>query len=278
MSGADREMTKIAAGTFEALLTADQAVAFRADGHTLVRGILSGDEAARNRAAIRDAAMRFNSENRPLAERDTYGKAFLQVMNLWRRDEQVRQFVLDERLARIAARLLGVDRVRLYHDQALIKEPGGGKTPWHQDQYYWPLDTDRTVTMWMPLVDIDEEMGMLTFASGSHWSGPASSLEISDASEEFYEAYVRDHGFPVVRADRMKAGDATFHLGWTIHSAGPNRSAAKDREVMTVIYYADGATVTEPVNPHQAADLEAWLGGRRPGELADSELNPVINR
>ena len=36
--------------------------------------------------------------------------------------------------------------VRLYHDQALFKEAGGGITPWHQDQHYWPLDTDRTIT------------------------------------------------------------------------------------------------------------------------------------
>ena len=58
-----------------------------------------------------------------------------------------------------AAHLLGVDGVRLSHDQALFKEPGGGRTPWHQDQCYWPLDTDKTITMWMPLVDVPGEVG-----------------------------------------------------------------------------------------------------------------------
>ena len=58
------------------------------------------------------------------------------------------------RFAEVAARLLGVEGVRLYHDQGLFKEPGGGPTPWHQDGYYWPLDTERTITLWMPLVDV----------------------------------------------------------------------------------------------------------------------------
>ena len=59
------------------------------------------------------------------------------------RASRSRSFVLARRLARIAAELLGVHGVRLYHDQALYKEAGGGITPWHADQYYWPLSTDR---------------------------------------------------------------------------------------------------------------------------------------
>src|SRR5436189_133361 len=83
---------------------------------------------------------------------------FLQVMNLWEVDESVKKFTLAKRFAKIAADLLGVENVRLYHDQALYKEPGGGFTPWHQDQYYWPLSTTNTVTMWMPLIDITEDL------------------------------------------------------------------------------------------------------------------------
>src|SRR5262249_3730565 len=179
---------------------------------------------------------------RKLADRDTYGKAFLQIMNLWRRDEMVKQFVFARKFAQLAADLLGVEKVRLYHDQALFKEPGGGHTPWHQDQYYWPLDTDKTITMWMPLVDIDEKMGMITFASGSHKFGAVSNIEISDKSEEVYNNYIAKKRFSVTRADSMKAGDATFHAGWTMHSAGANQSA-NAREVMTIIYFVDEAKV-----------------------------------
>ena len=81
------------------------------------------------------------------------------------------RFVLARRFAKIAAELMGVQGVRIYHDQALFKEPHGGPTPWHQDQYYWPLKTDKFVTMWMPLTDITAEMGPITFANGSQKLG-----------------------------------------------------------------------------------------------------------
>ena len=74
----------------------------------------------------------------------------------------------------------------------------------------------------------------------------------------------------------MKAGDATFHLGWTIHSAAANRSE-RMREVMTIIYFADGAPITPPESEYQQADLKAWFPGQGPGEIAASPLNPVMN-
>ncbi|WP_431199459.1 phytanoyl-CoA dioxygenase family protein [Mucilaginibacter sp. P19] len=153
---------------------------FREKGHTLVHEVLTKDEIAAYRPVIVGAADRYNTEKRKLEERDTYGKAFLQIMNLWQVDEDVKTFVMAKRLAKIAADLMGVENVRIYHDQALFKEPGGGPTPWHQDQYYWPIDTNNTVTLWMPLVDIDVNMGMLTFASGSYVNGAVFNHEISD--------------------------------------------------------------------------------------------------
>jgi ectoine hydroxylase-related dioxygenase (phytanoyl-CoA dioxygenase family) len=189
----------------------------------------------------------------------------------------VKKFVFARRFAEVAARLLGVEKVRLYHDQALFKEPYGGYTPWHQDQYYWPLDTDKTITMWMPMVDISEAMGMLTFATGSHKMGEVKSKAISDDTEAIFEAHIKKHNFPLRRAQSMKAGDATFHSGWTIHGAGPNKSKDKLREVITVIYYADNTRILGPRNRHQKSDLEKWLGNKQVGELADSKLNPILN-
>ena len=119
-----------------------------------------------------------------------YGKAFLKGMNLWLKDEGLRRFVLAGRFAKIAADLLGVEDVRVYHDQALRKEPGGGITPWHQEQHYWPLDADNTIAMWMPLVDVSPEMGTMRFASGSHLDGYLGDMPISDDSEKQFEEYI----------------------------------------------------------------------------------------
>jgi ectoine hydroxylase-related dioxygenase (phytanoyl-CoA dioxygenase family) len=248
---------------------------YRKNGHTLTRSVLRPDEMAAYREVINEAAYKYNTERRKLAERDTYGRAFLQIMNLWEVDEQVRNFTLAKRFARIAADLMGVKNVRLYHDQALYKEPGGGFTPWHQDQYYWPLDTDKTITMWMPLIDITAEMGMLTFASGSQELGFIGNLAISDESESVIEEIIREKGYPVSRPQSMQAGDASWHSGWSLHSAPGNHSGIT-REVMTVIYFADGASVTEPANEHQENDRQRWLGGRLPGTPAASVFNPLL--
>ena len=248
---------------------------FSHKGHTLIENVLSLEEVAAYRAVIVDAADCFNTEKLRLHERDTYGKAFLQIMNLWQNDVDIKKFVLAKRMAKIAADLMGVDNVRIYHDQALFKEPGGGPTPWHQDQFYWPIDTNNTITMWMPLVDIDMNMGMLNFASGSYIEGSVFNVEISDKSEAAFESYIRENEFQVTGAVTMKAGDATWHRGYTMHHANGNNSD-KMREVMTVIYIADGARVAEPENKWQKNDLQKWLMGTPVGEVIDSELNPKL--
>lgn len=256
-------------------LTPEQIDAYRQNGHALLRSVCSPEEIAVYRRVLVDAADRYNTETRPLAERDTYGKAFLQIMNLWENDEAVRRFTLARRFGKIAADLMGVDAVRLYHDQALFKEPGGGHTPWHQDQYYWPLDTNHTVTMWMPLVDATEGMGTMTFASRSHATGFLGHLEISDKSEEMFQQFVQERGFPLTPCGVMAAGDATFHSGWTLHSA-PGNATQTTREAMTIIYFADGAPIMTPDNKNRQNDLDRWLPGQQAGELAASLLNPIV--
>lgn len=248
---------------------------FREKGHTLTRKLLTPSEAVLYREMIVEAADKYNTEKRKLEDRDTYGKAFLQIMNLWRNDENVKKFVMAKRFAKVAADLLGVKNVRIYHDQALFKEPGGGPTPWHQDQYYWPVDTKNTITMWMPLVNINIDMGMLTFASGSHNKGRIFNHEISDESEKDFADYVEKNGFDVTRAVEMNAGDATWHYGYTIHNAPGNKSDTR-REVMTIIYLADGAKVTEPQNKWQKNDLTTWLMDQPVGNIIDSEMNPKV--
>lgn len=251
-------------------------VSFAENGHVLLRGLASPAEVAAYQPVISAAAFGHSRETRALAERDTYGKAFLQVGNLWKVDEGVARFVLARRFARVAAQLLGVPGVRLYHDQALFKEAGGGITPWHQDRVYWPFEPDAgTITMWMPLVDVEEDMGGMAFASGSHKVGGLSQLLISDESQAYYDALVANGTFPVSEPVPMRAGDATFHAGWTLHRAHPNTGSVT-REVMTVIYYADGSTVAVDPWPTQKNDLAKFFPAVKPGEVAVSDLTPLV--
>jgi ectoine hydroxylase-related dioxygenase (phytanoyl-CoA dioxygenase family) len=256
-------------------LTQEDIAFFKRNGYVRLRGVCTPEELAPYADAIREYVKRKSADAQELEARDTYGKAFLQVMNIWEEDPVARSFVFGPRFAEIAAKLLEVEGVRLYHDQALFKEAGGGHTPWHQDQFYWPLATDNTVTMWIALTDIEPEMGPMRFAAGSHVEGYLGELPISDESEKHFEQYVAEKGFELTEPVAMKAGDATFHTGWTLHNAPPNRTD-RVREAMTIIYFEDGVRISEPDNPNRQQDIESWLPGQKAGEKAESPLNPLL--
>ncbi len=217
----------------------------------------------------------YSKKQRKLSERDTYGKAFLQIGNLWQFDEVIKKFIFAERFAKIAAQLSQSSAIRFYHDQALYKESSGGYTPWHQDQYYWPLNTNQSITMWMPLVAASEDMGTMSFAAGSHKKGYIKEMEISDQSEQFYNKYVYDSGFEIFYSGDLQAGDATFHNGWTLHKAGPNLTNNL-REVMTMIYFPDGTTLMKPDHQNRQNDFDNFFPGMKAGEMAANELTPVL--
>lgn len=249
---------------------------FRDHGHTLLRSVATPTEIASWGPYLQDVALRLSQEELPVERRDTLlRKAFLQVQNLWWADEGARRFSLATRFGRIAADLLGVDAVRIYHDQAILKEPGGALTPWHQDQYYFPLDRDDVITMWMPLTDVTPEMGSLVYASGSHKLGYLGEFEASEESERVFRDMIDERGMQLASPGPMAAGDATFHHSWTLHGA-PENPTEYMRAAMTVIWFADGLRGIEPEHEWHTKDYEKWMPDVKPGELAAGRLNPVV--
>ena len=226
------------------------------------------NEAISKRVAV------MNKDNTPLEQRSTYGKAFLQLFNLWQEDEVVKAFVFSKRLAKIAADLMQVEGVRMYHDQALFKEGGGGITPWHADQYYWPLETDKTVTAWIPLQATPLELGPLEFSAGSHQIVEGRDLEIGDESETLIQQKLKVTNFQHV-IEAFDLGEVSFHSGWVFHRAGANTTNDM-RKVMTVIYMDKNMVLKNPENKNQINDWNTWCPGATIGEVITSPLNPVL--
>jgi ectoine hydroxylase-related dioxygenase (phytanoyl-CoA dioxygenase family) len=253
-------------------LSPQQARSYRENGFVRLSQVLPGELVEHYRGEITRIVEELSGQRAPLEQRSTYDQAFLQITNLWRKSAAVREFAFGRRLARIAAELMGCRGVRLWHDQALYKEAGGGFTPWHADQYYWPLSNERTTTAWIPLLDVSLEMGPLAFAPKSHRLQAGRELAIGDESETTLKEKLAAYGCD---EQPFALGDVSFHSGWTFHRAGGNRSP-RMREVFTIIYMDQDMRLVEPRNPNQAADWKAWCPEVKPGEIIDAPLTPVL--
>jgi ectoine hydroxylase-related dioxygenase (phytanoyl-CoA dioxygenase family) len=256
------------------LLTQEQIAFYQQNQYIKLKQVFDADTIHYLNELISAQVSQMNQEDTPLEERSTYGKAFLQLFNLWTENPLVKDLILSQRLGQIAADLMQVDGVRLYHDQALFKEGGGGITPWHADQYYWPLATDKTVTAWIPLQATPLEMGPLEFSAGSHAIVEGRELEIGDQSEAVMQKKLRVTDFEHV-IEPFDIGEISFHSGWVFHRAGANTTQDM-RKVMTIIYMDKDMLLKQPDNANQENDWNTWCPGAQIGEIIDTPLNPVI--
>ncbi|MBI1338445.1 MAG: phytanoyl-CoA dioxygenase [Phycisphaera sp.] len=255
-------------------LSREQVERFRRDGFIKLKSFFSAEALAAYDPAITRNTLEKNSlRDKPMEKRSTYDKAFIQVSNIWETDETVKRFAFGKRAARAAAELLGVESVRMWHDQALYKEASGGFTPWHADQQYWPFDSEKCVTIWIPLQAVPIEMGPLSFARGSHLKKIGRDLVISDESEKLIADGVKREGLDEVY-EPFELGEVSYHYGWTLHRAGPN-STPQARKVFTVIYM-DAHMRLQPRTPVHRSDWERWTPGTHVGRVMDDPRNPVL--
>lgn len=255
-------------------LTQAQVEFYQQNRYIKLKEVLNNETLHFFNEAITLQVAKMNTVETAIEQRSTYGKAFLQLFNLWREDELVKELVFSKRLAQIAAGLMQTKGARIYHDQALFKEGGGGITPWHADQYYWPLETDKTITAWIPLQETPLQLGPLEFSAGSHQIVDGRELEIGDESETVIQQKLRVTDFKHV-IEPFDAGEISFHSGWVFHRAGAN-STNQMRKVMTIIYMDKDMRLKQPENKNQINDWNTWCPGAAVGEVINTAINPVL--
>ena len=243
---------------------------FARDGFVKLPGVLSP-------AVVRRLAGRL--EDLLVAEHgsDVAGR-FTALEQMWLYDELMRHVALSPRIGGLAAGLLGEPGVRIYHDNALSKEPGCGRTPWHHDAEHFPLQTTQAVTAWMPMSAIPGRMGPLSFARGMRVLDELDDLEFDKVGTTYDVAVAQRlaEREVAVEAGPFAVGEVSFHSALCFHTAGPNQTT-QPRRALATTYFADGArVVTSPTLI--SGTWREFLPGVEPGGLAVSDLNPVVGR
>ncbi|XOV86825.1 MAG: phytanoyl-CoA dioxygenase family protein [Pseudomonadota bacterium] len=243
---------------------------FQQDGYVVIPDLLTADELDHYEAEVTAAvSSRKQFDRRSLAEKSTYEQSFIQCMNLWEDFPGVRPLTFHPRIAEAAALLLGVPRVRLWHDQALFKEPGGRVTDPHQDLPYWAMAETDALTAWIPLGGATRENGCLGYVPGSHRLGIRQLVDIFRGSEQ----ELAEQAEALLVADpvfvEVPRGAVAFHHGLTAHQAMPN-TTARTRAVHTMIFFRDGMT-RHATNAHYCVDR----AGIKPGEVIKSAATPI---
>jgi ectoine hydroxylase-related dioxygenase (phytanoyl-CoA dioxygenase family) len=225
------------------LLTAEQVDHYDRLGWLKVEGLVHGDGLAR----LREIVLEADSEGQSRVEtrrdvykyrtEDQYTRTFRLSADVWTHYPELLD--LARRLAPTARQVLHADGVRLYADRLFIKPPtsvGGLPTAWHQDQPKLPFDRRDNVTIWVAVEDIPPEKGPLTFLSGSHHLGPIAALNYDSDDDMLARLSPSERASMTEIVEvPLKAGDATFHAGLTMHRAGANVSS-EERLVWSVEY------------------------------------------
>ncbi len=191
-------------------------------------------------------------------------RAVKTLMYAWYFNDVIRKMVTDPRITAIAASLMGVDRVRLWQDQVIVK-PGladGEPDPennvgFHQDYSYWQdSSTTNMITANIVLQDTTEANGAMRVLMGSHRFG------LLEAASHFFDPdldrvradYATERGSGAgERALEVLGGQVTFHHSLLVHGSGPNRSP-EPRLTLAPAYFPDGARIRlddHPESPHR---------------------------
>jgi hypothetical protein len=250
-------------------VAAEHREAFERDGFVVLPDLLTIGELDRFGAAVDQAvAARKRHDRRALADKSRYEQSFIQCQNLWEDHAGVRPLTFHPRIAGAAAALLGAEAVRIWHDQALYKEPGGRPTDAHQDQPYWPIAETDTITAWIPLDGSTLEGGAMGYVAGSHKLGFKRFVNIFGDEPEDVLNRAELRGAPPVFVE-VPRGSVAFHHGLTFHLAMPNRTD-RIRRVHTAIYFRDGCT-RGSAHGHPSVDR----GGIAVGAPIVSDVTPI---
>ena len=256
-------------------LTSAQISFYRENGFLIIEDFLDKAELDIWRAAVDEAVSLRENSMMPYGsfqfERGSEGDSvFQQRINLWMDHDGVREIMLDGRLGKMAADLAGVDGIRIWHDQALIKLPWASPTAWHQDNTKWSFESEHSISIWVALDDVTIQNGCMFFMPSTHKRRLDDSPTHGHVGALFgaYPELGRMEPVPVI----MPAGGCSFHNGLVLHGANANMTP-RPRRAFTCAYMPDHSRFNGEPNVLPERILNTIGVGDL---LEDENQNPLI--
>jgi len=258
-------------------ITQEQIDEFQQNGVILLKGVF------RNHVEVVRQAIEENKANPSWRERtynpDDGGAPFFQDYVVWNQFDGYRSLVKESLMAEMAAQLMQSTTARIFHDHILVKEPGNSiVTPWHQDQPYYLVEGQQTVSFWVPLDPVPRDR-TIEYIAGSHkWDKnfrpdrfDGTPLFEDDNSEQVPDVNAQRDQLNIV-GWAVEPGDAVAFSFRTLHGAPANASPTR-RRVVSMRWVGDDATFAErPGKTSPAFPDLAYT----PGTPFEGEEFPVI--
>ncbi|HZZ34909.1 MAG TPA: phytanoyl-CoA dioxygenase family protein [Caulobacteraceae bacterium] len=159
------------------------------------------------------------------------------TIHIAQRSAVLKAFAAHPTIKDICYDLMG-DDVRLYWDQSVYKKTAKAQEfPWHQDNGYTFIEPQQYLTLWIPLVDVDEENGCPWIAPGLHRLGTLDHWQ-TDIGYKCLE------NAPDAVPVPARAGDIIAFSSLSPHRTGPNLKAGTVRKAYILQYCFDGSIAT----------------------------------
>ena len=230
-------------------LTAQLREDFNRDGVVIIRQVFNNSWLKKVESSIERNKASPSQYGENVKGEGGNGSYFNDYLN-WREIPELGEYVYKSPAAEIAKFLTGSERIVLYHEHVLCKEPNTTKaTPWHHDQSYYPLDGDQVCSIWMP-VDHVAKSETLYFVKGSHKKGYfmpykfATELpyQVSEPSQDpllsFTSIPEKIEDLGEVVGWEVSPGDCVVFSGKTVHGA-PGNLSGRQRRVLSTRWLGD---------------------------------------
>lgn len=257
-------------------VTSDDIATYQRDGVVLIRGLFANHVEALREGIAQNMAEPgpYASENKREGES---GRFFDDYCN-WERIPAFARVIRESPAVEVAADLMQSQRVQMFHDHVLVKEPGTSMaTPWHQDSPYYFVSGRQTVSFWSPLDPVRE--ATLRCVAGSHrWEKEVLPTRWA-AATPFFEG-IEDYmpvpdpeaeGMTIVEY-AMEPGDAVAFDFRTLHGARGNTSPNRRRAFSLRLVGDDARYVERP-----GRTSPPYPGhGMEPGQRLREDWFPVL--